>query len=146
MRIWEVVQALLTAYKSKNVDYIKSAVDLIHDEFTFTVSESESLTDEALQKACTIHALFGFALGLLRDLKGEEERARLDELIDAAYEGDLTSLTKAIALVTRRTLHGDRAVLDEFKSRVESRNDGLPACIFRSFLNIIEQVVRELSA
>ncbi|MFP3492082.1 MAG: hypothetical protein RXN86_04820, partial [Vulcanisaeta sp.] len=58
LKLSDVLMALITAYKSGNSDYLLSAADIIHGEFTYVVSENEEISEDRLRRASILHALY----------------------------------------------------------------------------------------
>ncbi|WP_243671597.1 hypothetical protein [Vulcanisaeta sp. JCM 16161] len=53
------------AFKAGNRDYVSSTAELLHEEFTYTVSESTELTGDTLKRASLLHALYCLSLVFL---------------------------------------------------------------------------------
>ncbi|MFB6471081.1 MAG: hypothetical protein TU36_007630, partial [Vulcanisaeta sp. AZ3] len=114
LRINEILTALITAYKAKNIDYLQSALALIHDEFTYTIANNEELTKDELEKASILNALYYIDLGLIKSIKGDIKNIDMHALLtNAIKENDATSLAQALTTATAKALNNDYTWMNE---------------------------------
>lgn len=140
LRINEILTALITAYKTKNIDYLQSALALIHDEFTYTVANNEELTKDELEKASILNALYYIDLGLIKSIKGDIKGVDIrTSLINAIKENDVTSLAQALTTATIKTLNNEYSWMNEAAEILHESHDLNPLMekLIEAFLNII---------
>ncbi|GAB6943780.1 hypothetical protein JCM14467A_05620 [Vulcanisaeta sp. JCM 14467] len=137
LRINEIVNALMTAFRAGNRDYISSAAELLHEEFTYTVSESTELTGDTLRRASILHALYCLSLGMLRLMSGESIAINPVELLRVAVnDGDLSHITQSLIAVSALLIKGDSSWLGDFRDLVQGIGDGLIKGMLLAFLDI----------
>ncbi|WP_069806958.1 hypothetical protein [Vulcanisaeta thermophila] len=138
LRVTEVVTALLNAYRLGNKEYLKSALDAIHEETTFVVSENEELSGEAMRRVSILHSLYSMCLGMIWKMEGVGEAADYEGLItNALRDNDLTSLTLALTNLTMRALDGDSTWIQRVRGLVEGWGEGLVKSVIMEFLNMV---------
>ncbi|BDR91849.1 hypothetical protein [Vulcanisaeta souniana] len=138
LSINEVIKALVTAYRLGNVDYLASSIELLHEELTYTVSENETLTGDALERASKLHALYCLGLGLLRSLGGGSPITNYDELVNAVLRAnDLSSLTQFLMATTMQLVKGDYSLISKVTAIHQEVGNELIKGIISSFLNLV---------
>lgn len=135
------MKALLNAYKLRDRKYLESALNLIHEETTFVVSDHEELTNDVIKKVSILHALYSVCLGMIKSMEGGEVRGDHKELISRAInESDITSLTEALVHLTIRTLNGDYSWVNEVETMTNNVPAALIISIIREFLNLVRLI------
>jgi hypothetical protein len=99
-----IVEVLLHAHAMGNRDYLTSALDVIHEEFTFWAGESVS--DESMRRLSILHALHCASLGLLNDLEGKGAPNNVPPLVEAIEDMDLSALTETMANMVMLRVRG----------------------------------------
>lgn len=143
LRINEIVNALITAFKSGNRDYISSTAELLHEEFTYTVSEIETveLTGETMKRVSVLYALYCLGLGLLKIMNNELLTTDHIELLRIAInDGDLSSLTQSLITASALFIKGDNSWIEKFNELVQGVSNELIRSIVYSFLEIIRSI------
>ncbi|MGC8607925.1 MAG: hypothetical protein ACP5GZ_08260 [Vulcanisaeta sp.] len=143
LRVNEIVNALITAFRTGNRDYISSTVELLHEEFMYTVSEIETmeLTGETLKRASTLYALYCLGLGLLRIVNNESLTTDHIELLrNAINNEDLSSLTQSLIMASALFIRGDNSWIEKFNELAQGISNELIKSIIYSFLGIIRSI------
>ncbi|WP_243677825.1 hypothetical protein [Vulcanisaeta distributa] len=141
LRVNEIINALIMAFRAGNRDYISYTAELLHEEFTYTVSESTELKGDILKRASTLHALYCLGLGLLRLMSNEALTANPGELLRVAVnDGDLTSLTQSLITASALLVKGDTSWIRDFNELTQGINNELFRGILSSFLEVINSV------
>lgn len=136
LRVDEIVNALVMAFRVGNKDYISSTAELLHEEFTYTVSESPELTGESLKRASTLHALYCLSLGMLR-LMGGDSLADPTGLLRAALgSGDLSGLTQSLIIASALLIRGDDSWVRDFNELIRGISNELFREILSAFLDV----------
>lgn len=141
LRINEVINALITAFKAGNRDYVSSATELLHEEFTYTVSESIELTGDTLKRASILYALYCLSLGILRLMNNEDLTINPIELLRTSVDnGDLSGLTQSLITASALLIKGDESWIKDFNELIQVVNNELFRRILSSFLEVIRVV------
>lgn len=141
LRVNDVVRALLRAYEIGDRNYLEEALNLIHEETTFIVSDNEEPIDDALKRISTLHALYSICLGMIKKLSGEEAvNDYIESISKAVNENDLSSLTRALISLTMKTLNNDYTWIDNVNNAIKDRQTTLNVSIIREFLGIINLI------
>lgn len=142
LRINEVINALITAFKAGNRDYVSSATELLHEEFTYTVSESTELTGDTLKRASILYALYCLSLGILRLMNNEDLTINPIELLRTSVDnGDLSGLTQSLIIASALLIKGDESWIKNFNELIQGGvNNELFMEILSSFLEVIRVV------
>ena len=141
LRVNEIVNALVAAFRAGNRDYISSVAELLHEEFTYTVSESTELTSDALRRASILHALYCLSLGMLRLLGNEAFTVNPTELLRIAVDsGDMSGLTQSLVVASALLIKGDLSWVEEFNGVVQGVGNELFRGILSSFLEVVSAV------
>ena len=141
LRVNEIVNALVAAFRAGNRDYISSVAELLHEEFTYTVSESTELTGDVLRRASILHALYCLSLGMLRLLGNEVFTVNPTELLRIAVDsGDMSGLTQSLVVASALLIKGDLSWVEEFNGVVQGVGNELFRGILSSFLEVVRAV------
>ncbi len=140
LKVNEVLSSLITAYRSRDINYLSSAIELIHEEFTYTVSESEELTGDLLRRVSILHALYCIGLGLIKVLKSESPGVEPLKVLDEAFMyNDMTSLTQSLISAVMLALSGNYSWLNDMTNVLRERKGSQPLVegIVSSFLDMM---------
>ena len=141
LRVNEIVNALVAAFRAGNRDYISSVAELLHEEFTYIVSESTELTGDVLRRASILHALYCLSLGMLRLLGNEVFTVNPVELLRIAVDsGDMSGLTQSLVVASALLIKGDLSWVEEFNGVVQGVGNELFRGILSSFLEVVRAV------
>ncbi|MCG2870361.1 MAG: hypothetical protein L7H10_06380 [Vulcanisaeta sp.] len=140
LRLGDILTALVAAYKSGNTDYLLSAANLIHDEFTYVVSEGEEFSEDRLKRVSILHALYCVDLGLMYALKGVSFMVDVaTSLNDALANNDVSGLTLSLTAAVMAMLRGDYSWVNGVMDVLNTATNAQPLLreIVKSFLELM---------
>jgi len=143
LKLSDVLMALITAYKSGNSDYLLSAADIIHGEFTYVVSENEEISEDRLRRASILHALYCLDLGLLNALRKVEFMIDIaSSLNDALINNDTSKLTQSLIAAVAAILKGDYSWVNGVMNILNTTTNAQPLLreIIKSFLELVDML------